>query len=226
MAGISWSLQLEFLLRLLAAAVCGVVIGLERETHMKTVGIRTHLVVALAATTIMLVSKYGFFDVLAMNESIKLDPSRVASGAVTAVGFLGTGIIFVRKQNVSGLTTSAGIWATVGVGTAIGAGMYLVGAALTIFIILAHMIFHKKSKFIKDTIAEQLTLEVSLDENIDELLDSIFNTRKISVSGMKAKKTKNSMLELSLTVRYPEGYREKDIIQLIKDVPSIKSIEM
>ena len=110
--------QWIFVARLLGAAVCGGLIGYERQSRKKTAGVRTHVIISVAAATMMIISKYGFNDVL--GEYVRLDPSRVAAGIVTAVGFIGSGIIFFRNNNVSGITTSAGIWATVGVGMAMG----------------------------------------------------------------------------------------------------------
>lgn len=105
-------LQLEYSARILLAAVCGACIGYERTNRLKTAGIRTHVIVSLAAALMMIISKYGFSDILAVH-NVGLDPSRIAAGVVTAIGFLGAGIIFVHNQSVSGLTTAAGIWATV-----------------------------------------------------------------------------------------------------------------
>lgn len=218
--------QLEFLLRLLVAAICGIVIGHERESHMKMAGIRTHLIVSMASALIMIVSKYGFFDVLSETLSIRLDPSRIASGAVTAVGFLGAGVIFVRKQTVSGLTTAAGIWATVGIGSAIGAGMYLIGVVSAVLVVLVHVIFHRRSKLVKGMMSEQITLQIGMKENPEELLNSIFSTRHIEISNMRVKKVGEDQLELRLLVKYPDTYEIHDIIRLIKEVPAIKSIEI
>ncbi|WP_346902778.1 MgtC/SapB family protein, partial [Faecalicatena contorta] len=77
--------QLEYLARILGAALCGMVVGYERENHFKTAGIRTHTIVALASAVMMIISKYGFNDILPLNH-IGLDPSRVAAGIVTAIG--------------------------------------------------------------------------------------------------------------------------------------------
>ena len=80
--------ELEYLLRIVLAAVCGGAIGFERERRSKSAGIRTHIIVALSAALMMVVSKYGFFDVIGLG-GISLDASRVAAGVVTAIGFLG-----------------------------------------------------------------------------------------------------------------------------------------
>lgn len=82
--------ELEYLLRIVLAAVCGGAIGFERERRSKSAGIRTHIIVALSAALMMVVSKYGFFDVIGLG-GISLDASRVAAGVVTAIGFLGVG---------------------------------------------------------------------------------------------------------------------------------------
>ena len=117
-------LQLGYVGRILLAGICGYVIGLERQTKRKMAGPKTHVIVAITAALMIVLSKYGFDDVL--GEYIKLDPSRVAAGIVTAIGFLGSGMILSKNNNIIGLTTSAGIWATVGVGMAMGAGLYLI----------------------------------------------------------------------------------------------------
>lgn len=98
--------ELEYLLRIVLAAVCGGAIGFERERRSKSAGIRTHIIVALSAALMMVVSKYGFFDVIGLG-GISLDASRVAAGVVTAIGFLGVGVIFTHGRTVSGVTTAA-----------------------------------------------------------------------------------------------------------------------
>ena len=81
------------------------------KTGNKAAGSKTHVIVAVSSALMIIISKYGFYDVL--GEYIKLDPSRVAAGVVTAIGFIGSGVILFKNNRVSGLTTSAGIWATV-----------------------------------------------------------------------------------------------------------------
>lgn len=97
-------------------------IGLEREIRQKHAGLRTHTLVGVGAALFMLISKYGFTDVLEPR-LVVLDPSRVAAQIVTGVGFLGAGLIFVRGDSVRGLTTAASIWVTAAIGSASGAGL-------------------------------------------------------------------------------------------------------
>ncbi|MFC4535233.1 MgtC/SapB family protein [Sphaerisporangium dianthi] len=105
-------------------------IGLEREIRQKSAGLRTHILVGFAAALIMLVSKYGFQDVLGRH--VALDPSRVASQIVSGIGFIGAGLIFIRRDAVQGLTTAATIWMTAAIGMAAGAGLWLLAIIVTV----------------------------------------------------------------------------------------------
>lgn len=104
-------------------------IGLEREVRQKSAGLRTHTLVGVGAALIMLVSKYGFSDVLGPHTV--LDPSRVAAQIVSGIGFIGGGLIFVRRDAVRGLTTAAVVWVTAAVGMAAGAGLPVLALVVT-----------------------------------------------------------------------------------------------
>ena len=125
----------ELILRLLLAGIMGAVIGLDREYRAKEAGYRTHFLVSLGSALIMIVSQHGFGEILD-TPNVNLDPSRIASQVVTGIGFIGAGTIILHKQIVRGLTTAAGIWATSGIGLAIGAGMYTLGISATILTLI------------------------------------------------------------------------------------------
>jgi putative Mg2+ transporter-C (MgtC) family protein len=111
------------------ALVLSAAIGLEREVRQKSAGLRTHTLVGFAAALFVLVSKYGFTDVLGAH--VILDPSRVAAQIVSGIGFIGGGLIFVRQDAVRGLTTAAVVWLTAAVGMAAGAGLPVLAIAVT-----------------------------------------------------------------------------------------------
>ena len=156
----SFSTEIDWFCRLLIAALCGGAIGYERATQRKSAGMRTHMVVAVAAALFMLVSKYGFFDILNLH-NIALDPSRIAAQIVTGISFIGAGTILVRKEQVSGLTTAAGVWATAAIGMAIGAGMYFIGIICTVLLFLIQILFHD------DSFINFIILHVRFNANID-----------------------------------------------------------
>jgi putative Mg2+ transporter-C (MgtC) family protein len=122
------------------AFVLSALIGLERELRQKAAGLRTHTIVGVAAALIMLVSKYGFSDVL-VRQVIVLDPSRVAAQIVSGIGFLGAGLIIVRRDSIRGLTTAATIWLTAAVGMACGGGLALLALAVTALYFVAIYLF-------------------------------------------------------------------------------------
>lgn len=154
--------QIIYLVKLVSAAICGGLIGYERQSRKKTAGTRTHIIIAVAAAEMMIISKYGFQDVL--GEYIKLDPSRIAAGIVTAIGFIGSGIIIFRNNNVNGITTSAGIWATVGVGMAMGAGMYVLGIVSTAIVMTVELFLGRKG-FLSKKGGEEKELKIGFREN-------------------------------------------------------------
>ena len=121
-----WSLLLPVLLALLLTTV----IGLEREAGAKSAGLRTHTLVGVGAAVFMLVSKYGFADLLGVDH-VALDPSRIGAQIVSGIGFIGGGLIFVRQDVVRGLTTAATVWLAAGIGTACGAGLPVLAVAAT-----------------------------------------------------------------------------------------------
>ena len=112
------------------AFVLSSLIGLEREWRQKAAGLRTHTLVGVGAALFIIISKYGFGDVLEPGRVV-LDPSRVAAGVVSGIGFIGGGLIFVRSDIVRGLTTAAIVWMTCAIGMACGAGLVLLALAVT-----------------------------------------------------------------------------------------------
>ena len=113
------------------AFVLSALVGLERELRQKSAGLRTYSLVGVSAALFMLVSKYGFGDVLVSGQVV-VDPSRVAAQVVSGIGFIGGGVIFMRRDVVRGLTTAASVWLTAGLGMACGAGLPMLAVASTI----------------------------------------------------------------------------------------------
>lgn len=218
--------QLEYLLRIVVAALCGAAIGYERESRWKTAGIRTHLITSLASALMMVLSKYSFNDILPLH-NIGLDPSRIAAGIVTAIGFIGTGIIFVHKGGtVSGLTTAAGLWATVGVGMTIGAGLYFIGVACAGLLIIVQLLFHNNPRWIKKRTPEYISLTVAGSEKEISLLVDKLIDKKIKVLNMKIKRLEKENLQAALSLKFPDSYRLPEILNLLDKEPGIQSIDI
>ena len=202
-----------FVLRLFVAAMLGGVIGLEREYRAKEAGFRTHFLVALGSGLFMILSQFGFDDVLAHYEQVSLDPSRIASQVVTGIGFIGAGTIIFQKHVVRGLTTAAGLWVTSAIGMTAGAGMYVLSIATTVLVLLClealyFILQHFGTRNITVTFSTpkeeniQLVLQRLRDKEI--IIDSYEMTRKDTSSGhyfvvtmemkFKRKRYKNHLL--------------------------------
>ncbi|MBX2903978.1 MAG: MgtC/SapB family protein [Chitinophagales bacterium] len=126
---LSWN---EILLRLALASFLGALIGLERERKHWAAGLRTHMMVCVGACLIMIVSAFGFKDVLGTPD-VALDPSRIAAQVISGIGFIGAGTILFSKQGtVHGLTTASGLWTVAAIGLAIGGGLYFAAVATTV----------------------------------------------------------------------------------------------
>ena len=136
--GQGW-LQLE---ELTLAFVLSALVGLEREVRQKSAGLRTYTLVGVSAALFMLISKYGFMDVLE-NGRVVVDPSRVAAQIVSGIGFIGGGVIFMRRDVVRGLTTAASVWLTAALGMACGAGLPVLAVATTIGHFVIMFVFPK-----------------------------------------------------------------------------------
>jgi putative Mg2+ transporter-C (MgtC) family protein len=140
MIGVPFLSFTDTVLRLGLATLLGALVGLERERLERAAGIRTHAIVSLGAALIMLVSTYGFSDVLGPDQRVEVDVSRVAAQVVSGIGFLGAGVIIFRKSVVRGLTTAASVWAVAGLGLACGGGMFAAAGVTTVLLLALQMV--------------------------------------------------------------------------------------
>ena len=166
------SYELSILIKLALAAMAGGLVGLERETHGRPAGMRTNLLVAVGACTMMIISeafylKYGMY---VGDSTLRLDPSRTAAQIITGIGFLGAGVIIKEGATVRGLTTAASLWAVAGVGMAFGMGYFVLGGISTVFIVGSLLFIKKLDPFIKKD--RYLTVTVTA-RNRDSLYDDL-----------------------------------------------------
>lgn len=215
----------ELLLRITLAGVMGSAIGLEREKRFKEAGLRTHFLVAVGSAVVMIISKYGFYDVI-LKDGITLDPARVAAQVVSGVGFLGAGMILVQRQSIHGLTTAAGIWATAGIGLAIGSGMYSVAIFATVLVLIGlELLKH----FFKFALPEKyhLRLEVQSKENISEVITRL-SEANIIVKQYDVKLEGNQTNQHFTAEFYLNHSKEIDknrLTQILQKVPGTLSIK-
>lgn len=133
---------------LLLAFALTALVGLERTIRGKGAGMRTQAIVGVASALFLIISKYGFFDVLGSN--VTLDPSRMAAQIVSGVGFLGAGLIITQHSRVRGLTTAASVWESAAIGSAAGAGLWLLALVVTALHFVITFGFNQVQKHLPD----------------------------------------------------------------------------
>ncbi|MCI6023813.1 MAG: MgtC/SapB family protein [Candidatus Faecivivens sp.] len=212
--------QGDYLLRVLVGALCGMVIGYERESRLKMAGIRTHTIIAMAASLMVVVSKYGFFD------SVQFDASRVAASVVSALGFLGAGIILNRKNGISGVTTAAGTWATLGIGMTIGAGMWTLGIGSTLMLLIFQYFFHKQLRIFKDNNISHMVLHIGKNESkVREEIIASLTDLQIQIVSTHLNIYDDESIEANLDVIFPKDFSTDEIIALMSQYREIASID-
>ena len=220
----SW--EWEYLLRLVIACLCGACVGFERSRRFKDAGVRTHVMVTLGAALIMVVSKYGFQDIPAL-EMMKVDASRVASNVVTGVGFLGAGVIFFKGSTIKGLTTAAGLWTTAGIGLALGSGMYFIGIASAVLMIIAQFFLHRVFKSIDSYSTSEISVSFENEKGaIEEFKNQLENENLVIQSCKIIKDRDEGVIKLKATVRMPHDMEFEDVVRIVEGNDKIKSIEI
>ena len=211
--------ELIYLLRIVYAVALGFAIGFERKLRFKEAGIRTHTIVCAGSALIMVVSKYAFSDVNGY------DGSRVAAQIVSGIGFLGAGIIFIRNNAVSGLTTAAGIWATAGVGMAIGAGSCLLGVCSGILIIITQTVLHMTSFLTAEPYRGFLKIAAEDHEQVIQELRQKFQQDKIREVNVKITKNKTKdETKVEFDLLFPADYDKNHLIYLLAEDDRIHAV--
>lgn len=211
----------DFVFRLFIAGILGSIVGLDREYRAKEAGYRTHFLVSLGSALIMIVSQHGFSEILDQ-PGISLDPSRIASQVVTGIGFIGAGTIILHKQIVRGLTTAAGIWATSGIGLAIGAGMYGLGISATVLTLigLELLSFLFKSVGMKSSVVEFST------DNKETLnhLSKRFNSKNYLIVSFQMNETivsDTKTYHVTMVIKSKKNNDEGTLLTLFQDYKDI-----
>lgn len=216
--------QLEFLLRIVVAGVCGLFIGLERKNRLKNAGLKTHLLIAVTSALMVIISKYGFFDVLSMGLSV--DASRVAASVASGIGFLGAGLILAGKHEVIGVTTAAGVWATVGIGMALGAGMYFLGIASTILILVSQTILHKQLITSRAYFGERVELTLASEEHALEQFQQQLLQNHFEMMDIKVKSNSSGFLEVRFSVRVKGFQNISKLADLLEQIKGVQSFSL
>ena len=210
--------NLELLLRIFVAMILGMLIGNERKNRMKSAGMRTHALVALGSALMMVVSKYGFSD------TVQGDGARLAAQVVSGVGFLGAGMIFVRHNLVSGLTTAAGVWTTAGIGLPLGAGMYTIGIISALMLLIMQNLSHRIPFFSTVAASGMIRITVQKKPNAVKEIETLLKDLGIEIQNIQIQKSEKNKIKLELDVIYPKTLDKSVLFSTLAESDDVISI--
>lgn len=210
----------QIVIRLFLAFLLGGLIGLERELHGRAAGLRTHILVCLGSALIMLTSMYLFYLYRGI---ATVDPSRIAAGVITGVGFLGAGTILRFRASVRGLTTAASLWAVAGIGLAVGSGFYL-GAYTTAALVLFVLFFLTKMErsLMRKNWYKVISVETKGGAEQLQNIRSVLSDYKVEIRDFEiVKKPESDNVVVQLNLKLATN-REDD--QILTDIMRINGV--
>lgn len=222
------------LMRLLLAALLGGLIGWERERRNKQAGLKTHLLVAVGSTLIMLTSIYGFDSTLINHPNARFDPARLSAQVVSGIGFLGAGAILRRSNNIiSGLTTAATLWVAAAIGLSVGSGYYLPAVVTTIIVLLSTLVlnrFEARFLFIKKSGRLKITVE-SEDQPVEvSAITSLLHKANVSLEDMTVNNEgadgESTRVTMEFRVYSFNGKGVDELLEQLWKVEGIKQVRM
>lgn len=221
--------NIHILLRLLASMLMGGLIGWERERSSHAAGLRTHILVCVGSTLIMMLSVYGFAEFV-KEPNVRLDPARLATAVISGIGFLGAGTILFTGKAITGLTTAASLWVVAAIGLAIGAGFYFAAFVCTLIVLLNLWVLNiVEQRYIRRSKDHQITIEgiagtLTLDK-ISRFMDSehiqIKKVTYVKERGGISMTSEMLVTELRLNVIIKHEY---DSLELIGNIQKIEGV--
>lgn len=216
----------EIILRLLLGMLLGGIIGFERQTHGRPAGFRTQLLVCVACVLLMIISENYYAYGQRTAEYIRLDPTRIAAGAMTGIGFLGAGVILKAGLSVQGLTTAACIWIVAAIGLAVGVGQYLAAITGAVLTFISLWLLRIVETRIPRLTYRYVTL-VTGEEGDEDTIKSLFEEHGFRVSKMDyemviPEKQKSFIFTISSKDRVPI----KQLIDKISEIGYVTKISV
>ena len=223
--------NLDFFIRILVACLCGAVIGAERSKRFKEAGVRTHMIVCCGAALMMIVSKYSFADLTSaagVNFSgvRGADSARIAAQVVSGISFLGAGVIFKHGSAVRGLTTAAGLWATAGIGLAIGAGMYPVGIFTAVLVALIQVLMHKFVVGADSLASSHLTFTIRSEGDLQEAIEDYISGHRMQMSDTKIVYHDDGFITYDFILRLPRDISVTELARFLRSHGEVRSISV
>ncbi len=221
--------DLEVILRLILAALLGGAVGLEREVHGRSAGVRTYLLLSLGSALIMIISEYLFHEYRGgvPGISLQVDPGRIAAQAITGIGFLGAGVIIRYQDAIRGLTTAACVWVVCAVGLTIGAGFYFYGCTVAAITVVALVGLKPLEKKLRRDWYQELTVVSADSPGQVERIQEIIDRHKIEVvnSGL-GRDLEKKELTMTFLLQQRTVHPQRQALQDVFALEGIKRVDL
>jgi Uncharacterized membrane protein len=213
--------------KLFIAAILGGIIGWERHRRGRPAGLRTHLLVCIGVTLMMLVSEHIFvkYQSYGHNSILRVDPARIAAQVVTGIGFLGAGTIMRSRASIRGLTTAASLWVVAGIGLAVGSGFILPAIFTTVIAIAILTLNSLVEKKMKKNKYRTMKMLIPGQEHFLDDITQILENHSVKLKNYKFKKNiQKNEIEYDLDIQYQDEktllLASNDVTKTIKDIKS------
>ena len=226
----SWHWLIVAIIKLTLAAFLGAIIGLERQYRGRGAGLRTHLLVSLGASLVMVVSLYfgSAYEHVSVESCIRIDPARLAYGIMTGIGFLGAGAIIQSRKTIRGLTTGASLWCAAAVGISCGFGLIIISLFVTFLVLFALIILDRFEDYIPTELVKtiKITFVTDPEESFAKIHEE-FQKLSITLKTVDFKhQVHDSVYEITLNVKTPPSVTIWQIRQIFADIDHASSIEI
>lgn len=212
----------DLLIRLSTACVLGGAIGIQREGANRPAGFRTHVLVAVGSSLIMLISIYGFGEAGRIQ-----DPARIAAQVVSGIGFLGAGTIMKEGSTIRGLTTAASLWVVAGIGLACGSGFYLGAIVTTVLVYVVLATFSGLERYLFHR-AKYLEVQVTTKDEPGQLglIGGALGVHQVSIRNICLTRLENSAaVDITLLLKLPANITPEQVAQELSAVPNVTKVD-
>ena len=217
--------NLEFFIRIVLAAVLGALVGLERSKRQKEAGVRTHCIIACTSALFMILSKYAFVDLVAVDGLRGADPARIAAQVVSGISFLGAGVIFKNGNSIRGLTTAAGMWGTAAVGMAVGAGMYWLGLFEAAVLVAIQIILHRFPVGADALTTQEILVEMEDTDDLRGRFDDLLKSHRGQVTDSSLTR-EEGYLRMEITTRLEPPITHDEALAFMKENPGVRRMSV
>ncbi|HEX4516111.1 MAG TPA: MgtC/SapB family protein [Polyangiaceae bacterium] len=216
----------ELVARIAIGSAFGGVIGYERDRHRRPVGFRTHMIVAMAAATFMVISsQFVFHQHYAEHDLVEVDSSRIAASVVSGIGFLAGGAILRTGMTIQGLTTAAGLWLVTAIGMCAGAGMYFESAVVTLFGIVALTVLRRFED--KNVVRRRVAVVLSETERLEELMAGVRKLgAEVSNVEYEHRLDEKKRVEVTLDVDLDVHVGLVELVGVIEAIPGVRRVHV